>query len=441
MTIACDKCGVKTELPEAFFKQRRSFRRSFRTECPHCSAKSQLAGLQRSLLWSLACGVIGLVLVLTMPERMSGWLLLNLFLFELFAVISILPHEFGHAFAARWLGFRVFRVYVGYGRTLFTRNLFGFRTEFRSIPLGGFTLATPTDALWFRSRQLVFIFAGPLANLLLLAFTLVFVPVHELLDFERIMHHAALGQVLFYTNLVILVQNLWPRTFNSPIGQLANDGKLLWQTLFAKNDAIDNFMVARFALEAMTCHEKHQNAAALVWIEQGLERYPENFLLLNWRGILLLELRQYEAARDCFIKLLDRPDNPPSTRALMLNNVAYVDALLGGRERLAEADRYSQEAMSLIGWMPAVKGTRGTTLLESGKIEDALVLLREAMEHADNSSGKAQNACFISMGEARRGSLGQSKSYLDEATKLMPDCFLLERATTEFQAAAAKQHF
>jgi tetratricopeptide (TPR) repeat protein len=152
-----------------------------------------------------------------------------------------------------------------------------------------------------------------------------------------------------------------------------------------------------------------------------------------------MEHQQYEAARDCFQVLLARKGNPPSVRALMLNNVAYADALLGGTERLAEADRYSQEAMSLIGWLPAVKGTRGTTLLETGKIEDALVLLRESMEHADSSSGKAQNACFISIGEARRGNLAQSRKYLEEAKKLMPNCFLLERATREFQNATANQ--
>jgi tetratricopeptide (TPR) repeat protein len=439
MAIACDKCGIKTEIPEALFKRRKSFRRSFRTECPQCYAKAQLSVLRKNLLWSLVYGVVGLAIVLIWPDRMSGWLLLNLFFFQLSFIASILPHEFGHAFAARWLGFRVFTVYVGYGKTLFAKNLLGFRTEFRAIPLGGFVLATPTDANWFRLKQLTFILAGPIANLALCAITLLFVPLQEIWDFGGILRGAALGQALFYTNLVIFVQSLWPHMFDSPIGKLANDGKLLLQTLFKKADMIDNASAARFALEAMGRYEKHQIADALNWIDQGLARLPANFLLLNWRGILLLEQRQFEAARDCFKMLLARTDNPPSVRALMLNNIAYVDALLGGSELLHEADLYSQEAISLIGWLPAVKGTRGTTLLESGKIEDALVLLHESMEHADSSSGKAQNACFISMGEARRGNLTESRKYLDEARKLMPECFLLERATNEFQTAAAKQ--
>jgi len=439
MAIACDKCGIETEIPEAFIKQRKSFRRSFRNECPRCYAESQLAHQRRSLLWNLAYGALGLVLVLTVPDRISGWLLLNLFFFQVFLIASILPHEFGHALVARWLGFRVFKVYVGFGKTLFTRNLFGFQTEFRAIPLGGFALATPTDARLFRLKQLAFIFAGPLANLLLCAVALLFVPLHQLWDFGLLGQTLSPGQVFLYANLFILVQNLWPHTFNTPIGKLASDGKLLWQTLFAKTDMVNNAMAARYVLEAMNHHEKQQNIEALTWVEQGLASFPDNFLLLNWRGILLLEQKHYQAAGDCFKTLLARSDNSPAVRALMLNNVAYVDALLGGVERLAEADRYSQEAMSLIGWMPAVKGTRGTALLESGKIEDALVLLHESMKHADNPSGKAQNACFISMAEARRGNLAESRKYLDEAKKLTPDCFLLERATIEFQNAAAKQ--
>ncbi len=436
MAIACDKCGATTEIPEAFFKQHKSFRFGMRTECPRCYSESQLSGYRKSLLWSLAAGGLGLILVVMSPERTSGWVLLNFFFFEVFLIASILPHEFGHAFVARWLGMRVFKVYVGFGKTLFTRNLLGFSTEFRAVPLGGLTLATPTDVNWFRLKQLAFILSGSLANFLLCAVALLFVPLHEVWDFGSLGSGLVPGPVFLYANLIILVQNLWPHTFDTPIGKLANDGKLLWGTLFAKGDAIANLMAARFALEAMNCHEKHQYADALVWIEQGLARYPENILLLNWRGILLIECRDYEAARDCFTKLLNREGNLPTVRGLMLNNIAYVDALLGGTDRLAEADRFSQEAMSLIGWIPAVKGTRGTTLLEMGRTEDALPLLRESMEQAENSSGKAQNACFISLGETRRGNLAESRKYLDEAKRLAPACFLLDRTEAALRKAS-----
>lgn len=436
MAIACDKCGVETEIPEAFFKQRKSFRRSIRTECPRCHFESKLSGLRRSLLWSLAYGAIGLASVLTTPNRAGGWILLNLFLFEAFLIASIIPHEFGHALVGRRLGLRVFKVYIGHGKTVLKANLLGFQTEFKAVPLGGLTFAAPTNASWFQLKQLVFIFAGPLANILLCAVALLFVTLSEIWDFGRIGSGLVPVQVFFYANFLVLVQNLWPHTSNGPLGKHPTDGKLIWGTIFAKSDDINNRLAARFALEAKECHERNQFAEALVWIEQGLEGYPENPLLLGWRGILLIECRDYEAARRCFTQLLTRDGNPPTVRAMMLNNIAYVDALLGGTDRLTEADCYSQEAMSFIGWMPSVKGTRGTTLLELGRIEEALPLLRESMEQAEGLSGKAQNACFISIGEARRGNLLQSQKYLDEARQLAPTCFMIDRAEQALREAS-----
>ena len=436
MTFVCDKCRAETNIPESFITRRKSFRRTVRTECPRCHSESQLSGLRIRLLWSAVIGLIGLIFLRVAPEEPTGWILLNLFLFDVFLIATILPHEFGHACVAQWLGLRVFRVYIGFGRTLFTANIFGFHTEFKSVPLGGLTLATPRDATRFRLKQLAFIVAGPFASVLLGGIALLFVPFHEVLDFGRIGLGLVPGQVFLYANLVVLVQNLWPHTFNSPIGKIANDGKLLWRTLFIKSDAINDLLAARFAMEATNCHEKHQYANALAWIEQGLAHFPENFLLLNWRGVLLIDCKDFEAARDCFAKLLGRQVNPPAVRALMLNNIAYVDVLLGGVDRVAEADRYSQEAMSLIGWMPPVKGTRGTTLIELGQIEDGLRLLRESMRQNDDPGGKAQNACFISMGEARRGNLSESLKYLEEARRLVSNCFLIDRAEAALRKAS-----
>jgi hypothetical protein len=436
MPIACDKCGATTEIPESFRKVPRSFRLGVRTECPRCHAKSQLAGLRAHLWWSLGLGAAGLALVLAFPAQRSGWLLVNLFCFEVFLFVTILPHELGHALVARGVGMRVFKIHVGVGKTLFTRNLLGFHTEFRAIPFGGLTVAAPTDESGLRGKRFAFILAGPLANLLLGGATLLFIPLTDMLEIQRIHDGVVLGQMFLYANVVVLVQNLWPHTFDSPAGRLANDGKQLWQIVFGRNDTVTNLMAARYALEAVACQERRESAAALNWVEEGLTRFPENLLLVNLRGILLIECRQFEASRECFLRLLARADNPPAVRGMLLNNVAYADALLGGPIRLAEADAFSQEAMALLGWMPAIKGTRGTTLLELGQTEEALRLLRDSMEQHDDPAGKAENACFIAIGAAQLGNLVQSRSYLEEARKLAPKCFLLERAEAALAAAS-----
>jgi tetratricopeptide (TPR) repeat protein len=272
--------------------------------------------------------------------------------------------------------------------------------------------------------------AGPAVNAVLGVSVLLFVPMEHLWSLHRVENSLALGHAFFFSNLFLLVTNLWPHAVAAPIGRISSDGRLLWETLFLKQQRMDEAHGTWFALEGMVCHENGQIAEGLSWFEKGLELYPDNFLLLNLKGNILIEQRQFQAARDCFLSLLARKDISPVPRALMLNNIAYVDALLGEANLLAEGDRYSQEALSALGWVPAVRGTRGTVLLELGRIDEALPLLRESMEQAENSSGKAQNACLISIGEARRGNLAESRKYLDEARKLVPDCFLGERAET-----------
>jgi hypothetical protein len=124
-----------------------------------------------------------------------------------------------------------------------------------------------------------------------------------------------------------------------------------------------------------------------------------------------------------------------------LNNIAYTDALLGGPELLMEADRYSVEAMTNLSWMPSVKGTRGTVLLELGKLDEAVPLLRETMLMHDIPNNKAQNACLLAMAETRRGNLNAGRKYLDEARKFDSTCFLLERAQNSLDGAKSAPEF
>jgi tetratricopeptide (TPR) repeat protein len=142
----------------------------------------------------------------------------------------------------------------------------------------------------------------------------------------------------------------------------------------------------------------------------------------------LLSLARFNEARECFLKILPRTDQDRFLHSILLNNIAYADALVGGPELLAEADRYSAEAMKTLSWVPSIKGTRGTVLSELGKLDEAVPLLREVMLTHDDPHNRAQNACLLAIAEARRGDLVAARRYLEEARKFDPKCFLLERA-------------
>lgn len=183
-------------------------------------------------------------------------------------------------------------------------------------------------------------------------------------------------------------------------------------------------------METTVCHQQGDYAGAQSWVEKGLALYPDNETLLNWYGVIALELVEYDKARECFLKLLHRDSEQPLMRSLMMNNIAYTNALLGGDDLLKEADALSQEAMTAMGWMPAIRGTRGTVLVAMGRFEEALPLLHDSMSQAEIPDHKAQNACMIAEAECRLGNLDVARTYLEEARKLAPKCTLLSRTET-----------
>ncbi len=428
MATKCNRCGVESSLDASFFKEPKSFSRAIRTYCPSCWVKRQHATLKWVFLSNIGVGALGLLLWLTRPQLGTGPVFVNLFLYQIFLTLTILPHELGHAGMARLLGMRVFKIYVGTGRTLFSLRLLGFEVEFRAVPMGGLALATHRTLDYLRPKQFAFILAGPTINLLLLAAVLPVLDLDQLWSFQPLEQGVQLGLMFFYANLTVLIENLWPHDITTLIGKVPSDGKQLFLTFFLSREQRVLHHASHFVMEASVCHQKGDNHEAREWLEKGLALYPDNEALLSWHGVIALELAEYEQARACFLELLNRESAQPLMRPVMLNNIAYADALIGGDELLKEADALSSEAMAAVSWMPAIKGTRGTVLAALGRYDEGIPLLQESMSQAESPNHKAQNACLIAEAECRRGKLDVARRYLEEARRLDPKCSLLSRA-------------
>jgi len=427
LVLQCDHCGATTDIAEGFFKEQKSSSDGGLTLCPVCWHKHKISLYKKRLILPLALGLSGLVCLFLLPDEGITWLSLNIFIFYAALSLSILPHELGHAFTAKYLGWRVFRIFIGYGKTVFKMKLFGFDTEFHAIPMGGRVVETPRETNHYRSQRFALVIAGPLANVLLLL-VLFITGGRTTIDFAVISKHLAPFQMFFIANVLIVVENLWPRFHQTPLGKLPSDGKQLLQLLKVDSTRAAQSHASWFLLEAVVCQEKGQYAEALSWLEKGLKLYPNEVQLLTSFGTNLLSLARFNEARECFLKVLPRTDQDRLLHSVLLNNIAYADALIGGPELLAEADRYSAEAMKNLSWMPSIKGTRGTVLSELGKLDEAVPLLREVMLTHEVPHNRAQNACLLAIAEARRGDLDAAQKYLKDARELDSTCFLLERA-------------
>ena len=435
MPAKCDRCGATTTTAESFFKERLSFRRKIQTLCPNCWNKKTSTVYRRILIFQLSPGPLGILLLSFARDSGFGWLLLNLFLFQLFLILSIIPHELGHALAAKCLGWRVFRIFLGYGPSVAKRRLFGFETELRAIPVGGLVLTTPRTFEHLFRKYLAIILAGPCVNLALAAAALPLLEPDQFWSLAGIDTHLLPLRMFLFSNFAVLLESLWPHLIATPLGKIPSDGKQLLQILRRKKEHAAEIHALCFALEGAECHQQGKYAEAESWFQRGLKLYPQNVHLLTWRGNNLLDLRRFSDARESYLKILPLVENQAISRAILLNNIAFTNTLIGGTNLLEEADRFSNEAMTVLSWMPPVRGTRGTVLAVLGKTDEAVPLLSEAMQANDTAHGKALNACLLAIVEARRGKLPASRTYLDEARKLDPNCFLLNRAEESLATA------
>ncbi len=428
MPVKCDCCGVESNLEAAFLKAPKSFSRSLHTFCPNCWLKEQDSTSKWFALINLGLGVLGLLFWLTGLEITVGYLLANIFFFQLFMMLTILPHELGHAWMARSVGMRVFKIYLGSGAAWFNFKLFGFEFEFRSLPTGGLVLAAHRSLEHLRAKQFAFVFAGPAVNILLAAAAWTFLSPGDLWSYDPLLNGFQPELAFFYANLMVLLENLWPRDMATLVGQVPSDGKQLYQAFFLSREKQELHHAGGFAMEAAFCHHQGDHEGTRKWVEKGLELYPENEELVNWKGVIALSFGEYGEARDCFLTLLNREGPESLMRPILLNNVAYADSFLGGEDMLKEADEFSREAMAAMNWIPAIRGTRGAVLVAMGKLDEGLTLLRDSMAQAEHSNHKAQNACLIAEAESRCGNLAAARTYLEEARKLDPKCPLLPRA-------------
>jgi Tfp pilus assembly protein PilF len=354
-----------------------------------------------------------------------GRLLMNIAGVGLFTILTIIPHEFGHVFAARVLGWRVHQVVIGVGKLLFKRRLWGILFDFRTLPLAGATLIAPKDMRAYRLKKFLVILAGPAVNAGLIAgLLLILNATVRNLNFDSLPNWAGL---FIIANVFVLIVNLWPHQPKSGF-DMPTDGKQLLQLVSFSEKARMQVLAQQFALEAFICREQSNLRRARELCDRGLASVPKDVPLLNMSGIVSLDEGRYEEAREIFLKLAQNEKQSPATKFLFLNNLAYADVLTEKADLLQEADSYSREAYAALPWMAVVAGTRGAVLAAMGKHEEGLALLKKSMDDADSPKSKAENACHIASTLVRMGQKAEGEKYLQLARKLDAKCPLLTRA-------------
>lgn len=361
----------------------------------------------------------------------------NVASFFIFCVLLVVPHEFAHAVCAWIVDWRVCKISLGLGRTLKQFRFAGLNFEINLSLGGGVTWIAPKETKWARLKYFLVISAGPIVHLLLLAAVLFGQSwTGSLDDWQREPTPLA---TLAAANLLMLGVALLPYKHLVTCGQFAvwlpSDGLAMLTAPFLSERTIRQWHAYYFAFEAADHWLQGDYRAAKQWNERGLEFYPDDLNNRMGLGLALCFLHDLRGGRDQWILVLNRTDLPNEIRLLMLNNIAWNDLMLGDASLLDEADRFSREAVAGAPTQPPYLGTRGSVLIERGDLDEGLRLVEQAYDGNEDSRLKALNACYLALGESKRGNQAKSQSYLDLARRLHPECMLLAKTATRLQEA------
>ena len=221
--IRCDRCGVRAFEGEVFVKDHLPENR-VRHLCPECHAHTTRwrQNALYALIYLVALGAV--VSEITSGQRLADN---STFFFSVVLLLQwfmTIPHELGHAVAARFFGFSGIRIFVGYGKPLVLFRLFGFKWAINRIPFGGLTFAHPGQnfAQW---KWVLYISGGLLVNLIFVIICLI------VLGGAYWRVEPTLITALLYANAFVILENIIPYTIATPEGILQSDGKLLVDAL------------------------------------------------------------------------------------------------------------------------------------------------------------------------------------------------------------------
>jgi Flp pilus assembly protein TadD len=405
---------------EQAFTTEKNFLGQVRHFCPDCTVKRQGRSLLVSIALILSCAVFTF---LARPPFFPASLPFEMLL----SILAILPlvmiHELAHAAVAEALGLRVFAIMIGMGKRLWSGEFLDMSWSVHQLPLGGATLVGSRPTPNIRWKLFFVYLAGPASHALLF---FIFLFAMGLVPSDSLEYR--LSKVLAIMNFLSLAMNLIPQQVATPSGMAGTDGWQLTHALSLTEAELNTRYVHYYALEAMRAYQKRDLKSARRWVQQALTLDPDSTAVMNVLGVIQLTSGDHHAARQTFLQLLSTPGaSQPGMRYILLNNVAYLDVILGDPSLLPEADQFSAEAVQNVPWEPSFLGTRGAVLAAFGKLEEGSDLLKKSISlHADPKN-KALSVCHLALIEIQRGNPAQARKLLSTARSFDAKCFLIPR--------------
>ncbi len=361
----------------------------------------------------LFCGILLAGLIENYTPKM-----LSVGFFIVFWVVMLVWHELGHALMARFLGWHVGEISIGFGPLLWEGNVGRTRVIVRLVPIEGYVLPAPDSARGARVKSALIYAAGPGSELLLLAVLVAF------LGFDTVFNDANTPALIGLKTLAIVI--IWGAGLNLipfSIGAGVSDGLGILLAPFLTRDAIEQRMLTLDQIEMDRLANGGEIDAALQKLETMKQRTKQVDDLQRREIALLTDANRYDDARRKLDRLLDGRAVVELDDVALLHLEAVVQSI-APQERALNVDMAINRALRLAPQSPSLHITRGVLTVKQARYEVGGNELASAYLRATTSRDRARALGYLAIAAHHVGARDAERRFASAFEHINESVFL-----------------
>jgi hypothetical protein len=320
------------------------------------------------------------------------------------SVVRIIGHELSHAYVAWLVGYPILSINFGWPGSHFTGRFAGLQWVLHPDPSytgGGSVLYFPIKSRFFRLKRWAVTAAGPVFDIAWLGVSsLVLYLYVVLLKPEPELFHPVFGFLAgccLQTAFTVLLATFRYTSFDRNGRILSSDLKKLLKIPFETEEEIfRQTTTSRLALaklgRAPAYTDKELQEMVNSWLNNG------SVLFFIAQKVRLEPERKFELFKKILSKELTKTDRANAIDQYLTDLLSYNSVSME-----PQADALSQELLELSNNSVTSRGTRGSILVELGRLEEGKALLSEVVKESSSSIDRFYSHAFLAIAEKKLG--------------------------------------